>query len=126
MNNLCPVCNTSIDNSMIYCPNCGFGEIHREFDNQQEAETWYNSVVLQYRKNWLTSLSDFCIGTISGYGWNIKFRLSGYLGNAEQVNIPFGVTEIGAYAFNMDEGTARIASTEIIDKRLKRYKNIKK
>lgn len=44
----CPVCKTECNDNAV-CETCGFLEVGKVFINQEEAEQWYESVVIPYR-----------------------------------------------------------------------------
>lgn len=48
---LCPVCMTECASNSV-CPECGFNEVGRIFTGREEAEKWYNSVVLPYKETY--------------------------------------------------------------------------
>ena len=48
----CPVCKTECGEEKT-CAYCGFDEIVKEFLNIDEAELWYNNILLPYRNRYL-------------------------------------------------------------------------
>lgn len=91
----CPVCKTEYENA-DFCSECGFDQLNTVFINIDEADNWRKNVVEPYRHDyWLRMKYN-------------SFKIEGttlirYIGDEKSVVVPFGITEIDAYAFS---GTA--------------------
>lgn len=85
----CPVCKTECHSNAV-CHECGFDDIAPTFVNQADVEEWLNSVVEPYRYKYWQCLSDF---KISGK------TVVEYLGDAENVVIPYGIEVVGKESF---------------------------
>ena len=51
---LCPVCKSECEQNDV-CRKCGFSEVSKIFINQEEAEQWYETIVIPYRNKYDTS-----------------------------------------------------------------------
>lgn len=49
MSNFCPVCKSAINDNTVKCSVCNFTDLHREFITKEDAQEWFDSVVLPYR-----------------------------------------------------------------------------
>lgn len=49
----CPVCNETINENVIGCPNCAFDQLHKEFINESDYNTWFNDTVKPCRTIYL-------------------------------------------------------------------------
>lgn len=47
---ICPVCKSECASNV--CIKCGFTEVGKEFINREEAEQWFNDIVVPYRNNY--------------------------------------------------------------------------
>ena len=52
MSNFCPVCKNTIKDDTVKCNVCNFTDLHREFISKEDAQGWFDTVVLPYRKQW--------------------------------------------------------------------------
>jgi hypothetical protein len=55
MNNICPVCQNSVEKGATECGNCGFTDklgINREWPIIEDAQNWLETVVKPYRIQW--------------------------------------------------------------------------
>ena len=62
MNNLCPVCQNKISIDDKCCSVCGFSDLHKNFNTQEERDNWLFSVVFPYKNLWkkVNTVSNKC------------------------------------------------------------------
>lgn len=84
----CPVCKTEYSGDTA-CSVCGFSAINSVFINQEEAEHWMKTIVLEHRRRWMSSLKEFVFDKT--YTTLIKYN-----GTAASVSVPYGIRRIGA------------------------------
>lgn len=62
MNNLCPVCQNKISIDDKCCSVCGFSDLHKNFNMQEERDNWLFSVVFPYKNLWkkVNTVSNKC------------------------------------------------------------------
>ena len=94
MSCFCPVCKNTINEDSVKCSVCNFTGLHREFITKEDAQEWFDTTVLPYRKQWETKKTDLKDFEIEGT------FLKKYKGTADKVTIPQIVTSIEVYAFS--------------------------
>ena len=52
MSSFCPVCKNSITQKAKKCKVCDFSDLHKEFITKEDAQDWFDTVVLPYRNKW--------------------------------------------------------------------------
>ena len=55
----CPVCNTEYSLVASSCLDSGVSDLQRTFVSVADAEYWTNTIVREYRINWMDSLKCF-------------------------------------------------------------------
>lgn len=58
MSSFCPVCKNKINDDALKCSICNFADLHREFITKEDAQEWFDNVVLPYRKQWEVSKKE--------------------------------------------------------------------
>lgn len=95
---VCPVCRTECHDSV--CPECGFSKTSMAQIQFHEMEDWFSNVIQPYREEyWHKKKAQFKIE---------KNVLIKYEGSNSIVDIPYGVTEIGEYAFCEKDNIVKI------------------
>ena len=52
MSDFCPVCKNTINENDTKCSICNFTDLHKEFITKEDAEVWFNTIILPYRNKW--------------------------------------------------------------------------
>lgn len=80
----CPVCKTECGQSNI-CTQCGFSELGKDFINREEAEAWFNEIVLPYRDNY------YKVNVLPEVNWIDIFRQNPQAKRLFDVTIPVAI-----------------------------------
>lgn len=80
----CPVCKTECGQSNI-CIQCGFSELGKDFINREEAEVWFNEIVLPYRNNY------YKVNVLPEVNWLDIFRQNPQVKRLFDVTIPVAI-----------------------------------
>lgn len=69
MGNFCPVCKNTINDDTVKCDICNFSDLHREFITKEDAQEWFETVVLPYRNEW-EELKDTFVDGYNSKGYD--------------------------------------------------------
>ena len=69
MSKFCPVCKNTINDDTVKCDICNFSELHREFITKEDAQEWFETVVLPYRNEW-EELKDTFVDGYNSKGYD--------------------------------------------------------
>lgn len=80
----CPVCKTECGQSNA-CTVCDFSELGKDFINREEAEAWFNAIVLPYRENYYKT------NTLPEINWLEIFKQNPQAKRLFDISIPVAI-----------------------------------